>query len=75
VYLHQGDTYLVQDLDLDEGAALVRPAEPPYSTWARDTTDITAYDDAGCLLARESWSHNTDVAHEEGDCGEAASSD
>lgn len=41
VYLHRGATYLVDDLDLEEGVALVRPGEPPYSTWARDTTDIS----------------------------------
>ncbi|MBE3001843.1 DEAD/DEAH box helicase [Nocardiopsis sp. HNM0947] len=41
VYLHQGETYLVDDLDLDEGVALVHAEDPPYSTWARDTTDIT----------------------------------
>lgn len=51
VYLHQGDTYLVDDLDLDEGVALVHPAEPPYSTWARDTTDITARS----VLRQEEW--------------------
>ncbi|WP_210752277.1 DEAD/DEAH box helicase [Nocardiopsis alborubida] len=51
VYLHQGYTYLVDDLDLDEGVALVRPAEPPYSTWARDTTDITVRS----VLRREEW--------------------
>ncbi|WDZ91125.1 DEAD/DEAH box helicase [Nocardiopsis sp. HUAS JQ3] len=51
VYLHQGDTYLVDDLDLDEGVALVHPAEPPYSTWARDTTDITVRS----VLRQEEW--------------------
>ncbi|QUX29060.1 DEAD/DEAH box helicase [Nocardiopsis akebiae] len=51
VYLHQGDTYLVDDLDLDEGVALVHPAEPPYSTWARDTTDIAVRS----VLRQEEW--------------------
>ncbi|CAL9494884.1 hypothetical protein SUDANB121_03333 [Nocardiopsis dassonvillei] len=51
VYLHQGDTYLVRDLDLDEGVALVEPAEPPYSTWARDTTDITVRS----VIREEEW--------------------
>ncbi|MEU0492921.1 DEAD/DEAH box helicase [Nocardiopsis sp. NPDC006139] len=51
VYLHQGDTYLVGELDLDEGVALVRPAEPPYSTWARDTTDITVRS----VIREERW--------------------
>jgi DEAD/DEAH box helicase domain-containing protein len=40
VYLHQGETYLVESLDLEEAVALVRPDEPDYSTSARDVTDI-----------------------------------
>src|SRR4051794_10500791 len=40
VYLHQGDTYLVLDLDLDENIAVVERAEPDYSTSAREVTDI-----------------------------------
>ncbi|HEU0104371.1 MAG TPA: DEAD/DEAH box helicase [Mycobacteriales bacterium] len=40
VYLHQGETYLVEQLDLDESVALVRRADPDYSTSARDITDI-----------------------------------
>lgn len=51
VYLHQGATYLVDELDLDEGVALVHPAEPPYSTWARDTTDITVRS----VLREQEW--------------------
>ncbi|MEV5412469.1 DEAD/DEAH box helicase [Thermopolyspora sp. NPDC052614] len=41
VYLHQGETYLVEVLDLDSGVALVEAADPDYSTFARDVTDIT----------------------------------
>jgi DEAD/DEAH box helicase domain-containing protein len=40
VYLHQGDTYVVRDLDVDEGVALVAPAAVDYFTTARDITDI-----------------------------------
>ncbi|MFF7159331.1 DEAD/DEAH box helicase [Streptomyces sp. NPDC008139] len=40
VHLHQGRTYLVKRLDLEDGVALVEPADPSYSTMARDTTDI-----------------------------------
>jgi DEAD/DEAH box helicase domain-containing protein len=40
VYLHQGVSYLVQDLDLEEGAALVERADPDYGTTAREQTDI-----------------------------------
>jgi DEAD/DEAH box helicase domain-containing protein len=44
VHLHQGRTYVVKQLDLDDGAALVEPAEPPYTTMARDTTSISILD-------------------------------
>ncbi|WP_344967744.1 DEAD/DEAH box helicase [Salinactinospora qingdaonensis] len=40
VYLHQGQAHVVDTLDLDEGVALVRAADPEYSTWARDVTEI-----------------------------------
>nr|WP_255430287.1 DEAD/DEAH box helicase [Streptomonospora sp. PA3] len=40
VYLHQGLTYVVEELDLEESVALVHPEAPEYSTWARDTTEI-----------------------------------
>lgn len=40
VYLHQGESYVVELLDLDEAVALVRPEEPDYTTSARDVTDI-----------------------------------
>jgi len=40
VYLHQGDSYLVSKLDLDDRVALVEPGDPGYSTQARDVTDI-----------------------------------
>ncbi|MCZ9336741.1 DEAD/DEAH box helicase, partial [Streptomyces sp. TRM76130] len=41
VHLHQGRTYLVRSLDLDDSVALVEQASPPYSTVARDTTAIS----------------------------------
>ena len=40
VYLHQGELYLVTALDLDEGAALVEPGDPGYTTSARNITGI-----------------------------------
>lgn len=40
VYLHRGESYLVDDLDLADGVALVHPEEPDWSTFARDVTDI-----------------------------------
>ncbi|WP_461001894.1 DEAD/DEAH box helicase [Streptomonospora sediminis] len=40
VYLHQGLTYVVDELDLEESVALVHGEAPEYSTWARDTTEV-----------------------------------
>jgi DEAD/DEAH box helicase domain-containing protein len=45
VHLHQGRTYLVRRLDLDDSVALVERADPPYSTMARDTTDVRVLTD------------------------------
>ncbi|MFI9723653.1 DEAD/DEAH box helicase [Streptomyces sp. NPDC052396] len=41
VHLHQGRSYLVRRLDLEDSVALVEQADPPYSTTARDTTAIS----------------------------------
>jgi len=40
VYLHQGQSWLVDTLDLEESVALVHAEEPDYSTSARDVTDL-----------------------------------
>ncbi|MBM0275602.1 DEAD/DEAH box helicase [Micromonospora sp. STR1s_6] len=52
VYLHQGVSYVVDDLDLADGCALVHAEEPDWSTHARDVTDLSvvsvrSYVDAG----------------------------
>ena len=41
VHLHQGRTYVVRSLDLEDNVALVEEAAPPWTTMARDTTSIT----------------------------------
>ncbi|OBK11048.1 DEAD/DEAH box helicase [Mycobacterium asiaticum] len=41
VYLHQGESYVVDSLDLEEGVAFVHGEDPGYSTFAREVTDIT----------------------------------
>ncbi|MFD7652717.1 DEAD/DEAH box helicase [Actinosynnema sp. NPDC059797] len=41
VYLHQGESYVVDQLDLETGIALVRAERPEWSTTARDTKDIS----------------------------------
>ncbi|MFB9498544.1 DEAD/DEAH box helicase [Saccharothrix mutabilis subsp. capreolus] len=40
VYLHQGESYVVDRLDLESGIALVHAEKPEWSTTARDTKDI-----------------------------------
>lgn len=40
VYLHRGETFLIQELDLDGCLALAQAANPEYSTMARTRTDI-----------------------------------
>ncbi|MFW6773674.1 DEAD/DEAH box helicase [Nocardioides sp. CPCC 205120] len=57
VYLHLGETWLVESLDLEEHVAVMRRADPPYSTSAREVTDIQVVatsestDWGGCRLA------------------------
>ncbi len=40
IYLHQGESYLVNELDLESRVAVVSPATVPYYTQARELTDI-----------------------------------
>jgi DEAD/DEAH box helicase domain-containing protein len=40
VYLHRGDSFVVDELDLAVGVALVHPEEPEWHTSARSSTDI-----------------------------------
>lgn len=40
VYLHQGESFVVDTLDLEEGLALVHTEAPEWTTSARETTDI-----------------------------------
>lgn len=40
VYVHQQDTYLVQEYDIETGVAVVRPEQVPYTTSARSTTAV-----------------------------------
>jgi DEAD/DEAH box helicase domain-containing protein len=51
VYPHQGELYLVTDLDLLRGVALVEHTDPGYATSARNITGI----DVTAELRRVSW--------------------
>ena len=41
VYVHQGEVYVVDDYDVEGGAAEVHLEDPKYSTQARSTTEIS----------------------------------
>jgi DEAD/DEAH box helicase domain-containing protein len=41
VYVHQGETFLVAELDLEAEVALLEAGTPEYTTFARDVTDIS----------------------------------
>ena len=45
VYLHQGDSYLVEDLDLERMVALVRDEDLDFYTNPMDNTDVTVLDE------------------------------
>ncbi|MDN3354554.1 DEAD/DEAH box helicase [Actinomadura sp. DC4] len=55
VYLHQGESYVVQTLHLDDSVALVEAADPDYTTTARDVTDISILE----TLRSTSWGDAT----------------
>ncbi|MCV7346981.1 DEAD/DEAH box helicase [Mycolicibacterium rhodesiae] len=40
VYLHQGESYLVDSLSFADGVAFVHAEDPGYTTFAREVTDI-----------------------------------
>ncbi len=40
IYLHQGDSFLITQLDLDAGIAYATASDAPYYTQTRDLTDI-----------------------------------
>ncbi|ASR39770.1 DEAD/DEAH box helicase [Prauserella marina] len=44
VYLHQGSSYVVDELDLETGLALVHAEDPEWSTSAREVVDIEVLD-------------------------------
>ncbi|HEY5137200.1 MAG TPA: DEAD/DEAH box helicase [Candidatus Nanopelagicales bacterium] len=51
VYVHQGATYVVDLLDLEDSVAVAHREEVDWTTSARDTTDIRVVD----VIAREQW--------------------
>lgn len=65
VYLHQGESYVVDDLLLDDYVALTHPETPEYTTQARSTTDIrilsSAEEDSLINYSPGLWVANVEV--------------
>ncbi|WP_448611378.1 DEAD/DEAH box helicase [Geodermatophilus sp. URMC 60] len=40
VYVHRGETYVVDEFDVDDAVAVVHPESPEWTTVARDVTDL-----------------------------------
>ncbi|MXP23724.1 DEAD/DEAH box helicase [Gordonia sp. HNM0687] len=45
LHIHQGESFVIDELDLDDGLALAHPEEPDWTTSARELTDITITDE------------------------------
>jgi DEAD/DEAH box helicase domain-containing protein len=52
VYLHEGQTYLVEELDLDQGQARLRPVVLDYYTQPRQDTTVQLVERRGALEGR-----------------------
>jgi len=59
VYLHQGESYLVRDLDLDAAIALVEAKDPGYATYAREVAHVRIVDEE----RSEGWNTHCRVAY------------
>lgn len=66
VHLHQGASYVVDELDLDEGLALVHPAEPDWTTSAREVTSVSVVNtvESQCFSALTVALVEVDVTHQ-----------
>ena len=53
VYVHQGETYLVSELDLADQVARVARADPDWTTTARDVTEIDVVE----TTQSRTWEH------------------
>jgi len=59
VYLHQGESYLVRELDLDTAIALVEAKDPGYATYAREVAEVRIVQEERV----EDWNSHCKVAY------------
>ncbi len=56
VYVHQGSSYVVDELNLADGVALVHPDDVDYGTWSQAVTSIAVTaDDPGSAVSTQRW--------------------
>lgn len=61
VYLHRGQTWVVDELDLEDAVALMHLEEPPYSTYSQETSEIRLLEVLRSRVAGEIECHLVDV--------------
>ena len=63
VYIHQGEHFVIESLELEDYVALARPEVPDYTTQARSTTEITILGEASSRVnpAPGLWVADLDV--------------
>ncbi|MHA6798053.1 DEAD/DEAH box helicase [Bounagaea algeriensis] len=66
VYLHRGESFVVDSLDLDDGIALVHAENPEWTTSPRETTDISVLRTVDSGVSRSAESTAAESAAEEG---------
>ncbi|WP_231502655.1 DEAD/DEAH box helicase [Blastococcus sp. URHD0036] len=44
LYVHRGETFVVDELDVEDACAVVHPESPEWTTVARDVTDLSVVD-------------------------------
>jgi DEAD/DEAH box helicase domain-containing protein len=59
VYLHQGESYLVRELHLEESIALVEAKDPGYATYAREVAQVRIVQEERA----EEWNAHCRVAY------------
>ncbi len=66
VYLHQGRSFVVDRLDLDDHAAVVHAEEPEWTTTAREITDIAIrdVDESAAFDGVEVFLGSVEVSHQ-----------
>lgn len=62
VYLHRGESFVVDSLDLDDGIALVRAENPEWTTSPRESTDISVLRTVESRTPRGAESSTAEVA-------------